>query len=179
MNTADIDKFTRIISTKKVRKKEFIVTPNTICKEQTYVVSGVLRSYFINKKGEEHTIQFAVEDWFISDFNSYINQEPATLYVEVLEDAIIQQINFDDTEKLCLENPKFERFFRLVAQKAFAFSQKRVLSNLGKTAEERFVEFHNLYPNIVQRVPQYMVASYLGFTPEFLSKIRKKISKKS
>lgn len=179
LNDKDEQQFINIVHTKIVDKKELLIKPNLICKAQTYVVNGVLRSYFVNEKGEEYTIQFAVNDWFISDFNSYINQEPATLYVEVLEKATIQQIYYEDVETLCLQNSKFERFFRLVAQKAFAFSQKRVLSNLGKTATQRFVEFNELYPNIVQKVPQYMIASYLGCTPEFLSKIRKRISLKS
>ncbi|MEM9679915.1 MAG: Crp/Fnr family transcriptional regulator, partial [Bacteroidota bacterium] len=142
-------------------------------------LSGALRSYFVNYDGDEHTIQFAVEDWFISDFNSYIHQTPADLFVEALEDSVIQQFSYDDVEALCLRRPKFERYFRLVSQRAFAFSQRRVLSNIGKSAEERYLEFNNRYPNIVQRVPQYTLASYLGISAEFLSKIRKKISRES
>ncbi len=133
----------------------------------------------MSDEGQEHTIQFAIEDWFISDFNSYINQTPASLFVEAIEDSVIQQIAYEDVENLCAQNPKFERFFRLVAQKAFAYSQQRVLSNLGKSAEERFLEFNDLYPSIVQRVPQYTLASYLGMSPEFLSKIRKRLAEKS
>lgn len=174
LNEQDIVQLESIVTSKKVKKRQFIVQPGFVCQSQTYVVKGALRSYFINAKGEENTVQFAVEDWFISDFNSYINQTPATLFVEVLEDGIIEQISYQDVEKLCSQNHKFEHFFRLVAQKSFAFAQKRILSNLGKTAEERFVEFNELYPKISQRVPQYMLASYLGITPEFLSKIKKK-----
>ena len=96
--------------------------------------------------------------------------------MEALEDSVVQQIGYEETEALCASNPKFERFFRLVAQKSFAFSQRRVLSNLGKTAEERYLEFQSLYPSIVQRVPQYTLASYLGMSPEFLSKIRKRLA---
>jgi len=124
-------------------------------------------------------IQFAIDDWFISDFNSYITQTPASLFVEAFEDSIILQIEYNDAEKLCSNNPKFERFFRIVAQKSFAFAQRRILSNIGKTAEERYIEFNSMYPSIVQRVPQYALASYLGMTPEFLSKIRKKLTLKS
>jgi len=175
----DEQDFVSIVQTQRIKKRQFIVQPNFVCFHQTYVLEGAFRSYFLDASGNEHTIQFAIEDWFISDFSSYISQTPASLFVEALEDSVIQQISYNDVESLCSKNPKFERFFRLVAQKSFAFSQRRVLSNLGKTAEERYVEFQQLYPSIVQRVPQYALASYLGMSAEFLSKIRKRITSKS
>jgi len=179
LNEDDEQQFISIVRTTKIKRRQFIVQPNFICSHQTYVLKGAFRSYFVNDEGMEHTIQFAIEDWFISDFNSYVNQSPASLFVEALEDSTVQQIAYEDVESLCDKNPKFERFFRLVAQKSFAFSQRRVLSNLGKSAEERYLEFFNLYPSIVQRVPQYALASYLGMSPEFLSKIRKRLTTKS
>ncbi|TPN88054.1 Crp/Fnr family transcriptional regulator [Aquimarina algicola] len=179
LNKEDENQFISIVRTSNIKRRQFIVQPNFICTHQTYVLKGVFRSYFVNNEGIEHTIQFAIDDWFISDFNSYISQTPALLFVEAIEDSIVQQISYDDVEKLCSENPKFERFFRLVAQKSFAFSQRRILSNLDKSAEERYLDFLNLYPSIVQRVPQYALASYLGMSPEFLSKIRKRLSTKS
>ena len=179
LNESDEKQFISIVRTSKIKRRQFIVQPNFICSHQTYVLNGAFRSYFVNDEGIEHTIQFAIEDWFISDFNSYLNQKPASLFVEALEDAIVQQISYEDVENLCNENPKFERFFRLVAQKSFAYSQRRVLSNLGKSAEERYLEFRDLYPSIVQRVPQYALASYLGMSPEFLSKIKKRLISKS
>jgi len=179
LTTADEQDFISIVRTTHVKKRQFIVQPNFVCSHQTYVVKGAFRSYFVCDHGDEYTIQFAIEDWFISDFNSYINQTPASLFVEALEDAVVQQIEFNDVEALCAKNPKFERFFRLVAQKSFAFSQRRVLSNLGKSAEARYTEFLKLYPSIVQRVPQYTLASYLGMSPEFLSKIRKRLATES
>ncbi|EAQ42427.1 Crp/Fnr family transcriptional regulator [Polaribacter sp. MED152] len=179
LNEDDEKQFISIIRTTKIKRRQFIVQPNFICSHQTYILNGAFRSYFVNDEGIEHTIQFGIEDWFISDFNSYVNQSPASLFVEALEDSTVQQISYEDVENLCDRNPKFERFFRLVAQKSFAFSQRRVLSNLGKSAEERYLEFLNLYPAIVQRVPQYALASYLGMSAEFLSKIRKRITTKS
>ncbi|AZQ43497.1 Crp/Fnr family transcriptional regulator [Nonlabens ponticola] len=179
LDERDEREFTGLLRTTRVKKRQFIVQPNFVCHHQTYVKKGALRSYFISDAGMEHTIQFAVEDWFISDFNSYVNQEPASLFVEALEDCIVHQISYEDTEQLCASNHKFERFFRLVAQKSFAYSQRRVLSNLNNTAQERYLEFLKLYPNIVQRVPQYMLASYLGMTAEFLSKIRKRVAQES
>lgn len=179
LNEEDEQQFSSIIRTSNIKRRQFIVQPNFVCTHQTYVLKGAFRSYFVNDQGVDHTIQFAIEDWFISDFNSYITQTPASLFVEALENAVIQQISYEDVEKICAENPKFERFFRLVAQKSFAFAQRRVLSNLGKSAEERYLEFQNLYPSIVQRVPQYTLASYLGMSAEFLSKIRKRLATKS
>ena len=175
LSSADEAAFSAIVHTRKVKRRQFVEQPGFVCKAQTYVLEGCLRSYFVTDQGAEHTIQFAIEDWFISDFTSYITQTPASLFVEAIEDSTIQQIHYEDVEQLCLENPKFERFFRLVAQRAFAFSQRRVLSNLGNTAEERYLAFIDRYPSIAQRVPQYALASYLGMTPEFLSKIRKNI----
>lgn len=160
-----------------VKKRQFLVQPGFVCTHQIFVLKGALRSYFVTQNGDEHTIQFAIEDWFISDFNSYISQTPASLFVEALEESEVLLIPYNEVEALCLNNPKFERFFRMSAQRAFAFSQRRILSNLDKTAEERFVEFNSLYPQIVSRVPQYTLASYLGITPEFLSKIRKSLVK--
>lgn len=179
LDEKDEKQFIAIVRTTHVKRRQFIVQPNFVCAHQTYVLKGAFRSYFVNDDGIEHTIQFAIEDWFISDFNSYIHQTPASLFVEALEDSVVQQISYKEVEQLCAVNPKFERFFRLVAQKSFAFAQRRVLSNLGKSAEERYLEFQSLYPSIVLRVPQYALASYLGMSPEFLSKIRKRLATKS
>lgn len=171
--------FAEIVEERRVKRKSFIVQPGFVCKHQSHVVSGAFRSYFISPDGDEHTIAIAIDDWWISDFYSYTSQTSAYLYVEAIEDSIIQQIAYDQVEKICNQYPRFERFFRLVAQKAFAFSQKRALSNIGMSAEERYVEYASMYPQIIQRVPQYILASYLGMTPEFLSKIRAKLATKS
>ncbi len=168
--------FENICESHVFTKNSFLVKPNEICKYQTYVVKGALRSYFLTSSGDEHTIQFAVEDWFISDFNSYITQNEASLYVQACEKTEVIQLRYDRVEHLCIAHPIFERFFRLVAQKAFAYAQQRTLFNLGLTAKERFIEFNIKYPNIVNRYPQYILASYLGMSAEFLSKIRKQLN---
>ena len=173
LKVEDENAFVAIIKRSRVKKRQFIVQPNFVCTHQTYIEKGTFRSYFLTDEGTEHTLQFAIEDWFISDFTSYIYQKPASLYVEALQDSIIDQIEYNDVEKLCATNPVFEKFFRIVAQKSFAFSQRRILSNLGKTAAQRYFEFNEMYPSIVERVPQYALASYLGMSAEFLSKIKK------
>ncbi|MCG8372683.1 MAG: Crp/Fnr family transcriptional regulator [Balneolales bacterium] len=138
------------------------------------MVQGAFRSYFIDHEGKEHTVQIAVDDWFVSDFYSYVTRNPATLFVEALENSIILQMSYDHIEPLCEKLHPLSEYFRKSTERAFAFSRNRALSNISKSAEERYDEFLNRYPNIIDRVPQYIVASYLGMSAEFLSKIRAK-----
>lgn len=171
--------FISLLRITKVKKKQFIVQPEFICKYRSYILTGAMRAYLVDNKGQEHTVAFAIEDWWISDYNSYINQEPATLFVEALEESILIQIDYNAEQLLMETVPKFERFFRIITQRSFAFLQKRLLSNLSKSAEERYEEFIQKYPSIAGRVPQYTLASYLGFSTEFLSKIRNRRIQKS
>lgn len=166
--------FISLLKITKVKKKQFIVQPDFTCKCRNYVVKGAMRAYVIDKKAQTHTISFAIEDWWINDMYSYITQEPATLFIEALENTTVLQLDYDSEQLLLERVPKFERYFRIIYQSTFAFLQKRMLSNLSKTAEERYDEFRQSYPTIVNRVPQYALASYLGFSTEFLSKIRNK-----
>lgn len=168
-----------IIQTTRVKKRQFIDQPGFISSYRNYIVKGAFRSYFIDNEGKDHTVQIAVEDWFVSDFYSYITQTPATLYVEALENSVILQMKYDDIEALCKEIHNLSEYFRVTTERAFAFSRRRALSTLSKTAEERYLEFLERYPGIVQRVPQKVIASYLGMSPEFLSKIRAQLSHKS
>ncbi|MCD0470556.1 Crp/Fnr family transcriptional regulator [Flavobacterium sp. JAS] len=164
----------------KIKKRQFIIQPDFVAKYRSYVVKGALRAYVVNSQGQEHTISFAIEDWWISDYNSYIYQQPATMFVMALEDTVLLQLDFQSETKLKNANPKFESFFRITAERTAAFFQRRIILNLTSTAEERYDSFIEKYPSIVQRVPQYALASYLGMTTEFLSKIRnKKLKKKS
>ena len=143
-------------------------------------MQGAFRAYVVADEGQEHTITFAIDDWWITDYNSYIFQQPATMFVVALEDSIILQLDYEKEQELKLQNHKFETFFRIMAERGLAAQQRRIISNLTQTAEERYETFSNKYPQIVQRVPQYALASYLGMTAEFLSRIRnKRVSKKS
>lgn len=179
LSDTEKEKLISIIRTTKIKKRQFIDQPGYTCKYRNYVVKGAFRSYFIDNDGKEHTVQIAIEDWFVSDFYSYITQTPATLYVEALEDSTIFQMTYDDIEGLCKEIHGLSEYFRISTEKAFAFSRKRALSNLSMTAEEKYLELLERYPDIVRRVPQKVIASYLGMTPEFMSKIRKNLSLKS
>ncbi len=165
---------------KKIKKRQFIIQPEFVARHRSYVLEGAFRAYVIDDGGEEHTIQFAIEDWWISDYNSYVYQTPATMFVVALEDSVILQIDYDSEQKLKAAHHRYETFFRIMAERSAAYQQRRVISNLTRTAEERYNDFAERYPLIVQRVPQYALASYLGMTTEFLSRIRnKKMKKKS
>lgn len=170
---------TSIIKTTRVKKRQFIDQPGFVSAYRNYVAQGAFRSFFVDFEGKEHTVQIAVEDWFVSDFYSYITQTPATLFVEALEDSILFQLKYEDIEGLCSRHHAICNYFRITTERAFAFSRKRLLSNLSLTAEERYHEFIQRYPDIHQRVPQKVIASYLGISPEFLSKIRSQQSSKT
>ena len=173
------EKLISIIKITKVKKRQFIDQPGFISLYRNYVVKGAFRSFFIDNEGKEHTVQIAVEDWFVSDFYSYITQTPATLFVEALEDSVLFQMKYDEIEKLCSEIHSLSEYYRITTERAFAFSRMRALSNISKTAEERYLELLKRYPGIVTRVPQKIIASYLGMSPEFLSKIKRKVIHKS
>ncbi len=165
---------------KKVKKKQFIIQPDFIAKHRNYVLQGAFRAYVIDEKGEDHTIQLAVEDWWISDYNSYTFQQPATMFVAALEDSTILQIDYDSEQALKSAGHKYETFFRIMAERVAAFQQRRLISSFTQSAEERYALFLEKYAHIAQRVPQYALASYLGMSTEFLSKIRNnKVKKKS
>lgn len=165
-----------IIKTKGIRKRQYIDQPGYTSGHRNYIAKGAFRSFYLDKEGKDHTVQIALEDWFVSDFYSYITQTPATLFVEALEDSIILQMRYADIESLCQRNHSLSEYFRITTERAFAFSRHRTLSTISKTSEERYRELMNQYPEMIRRVPQRIIASYLGMSPEFLSKIRKRLS---
>jgi len=168
-------RLTSIIRTTRVKKRQFIDQPGFTCGYRNYVSEGVFRSFYMGDDGKDHTVQIAMEDWFVSDFYSYITQTPATLFVEALEDSVIFQMKYEDIENLCREIHGLSEYFRITTEKAFAYSRKRALANLSMSAEERYLDMLSKYPNMVERVPQKVIASYLGITPEFMSKIKARI----
>lgn len=176
----ELDEFVAAFELKRIKKKQFIVQPGFTVKHRSYVAKGALRSYVIDHDGIEHTIQFAVEDWWISDINSYQYQKPATMFVVALEDSTVLQVSFEKEQWLKRRNHVYETFFRIGAERTAAFHQRRIISALTRSAEERYNDFLETYPSVAQRLPQYALASYLGMTTEFLSRIRnKKLAKKS
>ncbi|NQX38822.1 cAMP-binding domain of CRP or a regulatory subunit of cAMP-dependent protein kinases [Pedobacter steynii] len=164
----------------KVKKRQFIVQPEFVAKNRFYVVQGTFRAYVIGDEGQEHTIQFAISDWWISDYNSYIFQQPASMFIVALEDSVILQISHEAESALKQQRHVFETFFRILAEGTAAYMARRVITNLTKTAEQRYEIFLERYPDIVTKVPQYALASFLGMTTEYLSKLRnRRVSSKT
>ncbi|MDJ1506372.1 Crp/Fnr family transcriptional regulator [Xanthocytophaga agilis] len=157
---------------KKIKKRQFIIQPDFVATHRNYVLKGAFRAYVVDSKGQEYTIQLAIEDWWISDYNSYIFQQPATMFVVALEDSEVAQIDYSREQYLKRYSPTFETFFRIMAERSTAFQQRRLIANLTQTAEERYHYFLEQYPLLVQRIPQYALASYLGMTTEFISRLR-------
>lgn len=141
-----------------------------------FVYSGCLRTYFIDNAGKEHTLQFAIKDWWISDYTAFFTGDQALLNIECIQDAIIYKLSRKDMQQLYVDIPKFETFFRKKLERRFMALQKRILGNLAQPAKERYLSFINNYPNIQQNVKNYHIASYLGITTESLSRIRKEIT---
>src|ERR1700743_2941071 len=164
--------FISLLQTSKIKKKQYIHQPGYVCQYRNYVLQGALRAFILDNNGQEHTISLAIEDWWISDPASFILQEPGTFFVEAIENSTIVRISYEAEQQLMLQYPKFERFYRITSQLTAIHAQKRLLSNISQTAEERYETFAARYPQLLQRFPLYIIASYLGMTREFLSKIR-------
>ena len=175
LSKSEEQEFTSILEEIKVSKKNFIIKPGDLVNSEYYVVSGCLEAYYLDESGDKHIIQFAVEDWWISDFEAFFNKLPAKLYVETIEDSVLLGINRDALEILYSRIPQFERFFRIKTTSAFVSLRTRILSTLQKSGKERYLEFCEAYPKIEQRVPNYHIANYLGLKPESLSRIRKEV----
>ncbi|HEV7620863.1 MAG TPA: Crp/Fnr family transcriptional regulator [Flavisolibacter sp.] len=161
-----------ILKPKHVLKKQIILDQGQVCKYINFVNSGTLRAYYIDKEGRESTIMFAIKDWWITDMYCFINQKPAMLCIEAIENSEILQLSKKDLDELFINVPNFEKFFRIIMQNAYIREQLRVTENLSLSAEERYNNFLAKYPVIAQQVTLKQIASYLGITPEFLSTIR-------
>jgi CRP-like cAMP-binding protein len=162
---------------RKVKKRQFIIQPDFIAKYRVFVAQGAFKAYVIDKNGQEHVVSLAMGGWWISDPNSFIYQQPATMFVEALEDSIILQLDVENEQVLKAHSHQFESFFRTVAERGLAFVQRRLIASLTLTAEERYEQFASAYPGFLQRVPQFSIASYLGMTTQYLSRIKKKQAK--
>jgi len=155
-------------------KKENLVSVGQICRFNYFVVKGCLRMFFLNSKGAEQTVQFAIENWWIADYLSFDNRTRSEFSIQAVEESEILAIDYESQERMLHRYPKLERYFRLIHQKAHSASQSRIKFLYDLSREDLYRHFCNNYPQFVQRIPQYLLASYLGFTPEYLSEIRRK-----
>jgi CRP-like cAMP-binding protein len=163
---------------RKVKKGQFVVHEGSVCKATAFVNKGSLRTYFADLNGQEHIVQFAIEGWWISDLNSFIMQVPATFNVQAIEDSILLEVPFENLEALYNQIPALERYFRIITQRAFVSFQQRAVQNISMSAEDRYRSFQEKFPKLELRIPQKLVASYLGVSAEFLSKIKKRLREK-
>lgn len=163
---------------KTYRAKTIVVNAGEISQYSYFVNSGLLRSFNINDNIVEHVLSFACEGWWIGDMYSLISQKPGNLFIEVLEDAEVVLLSRENQNELFTQIPKLERFFRILTENSLVAHQERLMDNLSLTAEERFDKFCKRYPTLIQRVPQKQIASYIGVTPEFFSKMKSRLLKK-
>jgi CRP-like cAMP-binding protein len=164
--------FVSLFIEKKVRRRDCLLQEGQPCRAISYVCSGALRAYCLGEGGKEATIMFAVKDWWVTDMFCFVNKRPAMMFIEAIEDSTVLQLQKEDLDELLVRMPVFERFFRILMQNAYIREQLRVIQNLSMPAQDRYDRFLEKYPQIAQQVTQKQIASYLGITPEFLSKIR-------
>jgi CRP-like cAMP-binding protein len=160
---------------KKLRKRQYLLQEGNVCKYQAFVEKGILRSYTVDEKGAEHILQFASEGWWMADLSSYITGEPSLFNIDALEDVELLLLSKPSWDQLMQTLPKFEHYFRILIQNNLIATQKRLMQSLAESAEEKYIKFTQTYPACVQRVPQHMIAAYLGVSRETLSRLRKNI----
>ena len=168
----------RTFTPRKMSKGEFLQREGEAAKYGAFVISGCLRSYKIDQKGKEHILQFAPENWWISEFESAMRGESAHYFIDAIADSEILVSDFESQRRLMDEVPAFGKSFLEGQQRRTAAKDHRIISSLSATAEERYLDFIKTYPSIAQVVPQHMVASYLGLTPETISRVRKQLTTK-
>ena len=178
LDKEEISYFTSLLSHKEVRRKEFLLQAGAVAKHINFIHSGALKAYYMDVKSDENIIMLAVDDWWITDMYSFTSGNPAIQYISAIEDSVVYQLQKNDFDQLLVKIPAFERFFRILMQNAYIREQLRVIQNLSMPAEERYLNFLKKYPQLVQRVTQKQIASYIGVSPEFLSAMRRRMQKK-
>lgn len=175
LSEEELDRVLTYFTEISAKKKEIIQEEGQLCKYNYFVEKGILRMYFLDEKGSDKTVQFAIENWWISDYFSFQQQKNSEFYIQSIEPSSVLAITLKDQEKLLEAHPQLERYFRMIHQTAHAAGQMRNKYHKDFSREEQFRHFYASFPEFVQRVPQYMLASYLGITPEYLSELRAKI----
>ncbi|MBO9673272.1 MAG: Crp/Fnr family transcriptional regulator [Sphingobacteriaceae bacterium] len=176
LSASDLEQFCNLFTQRGIKKKEFLLREGEVCKFEAFVVKGLLRVYHIGANGLDKVLYFAVEDWWVTDIDSFTNQKPSQLFIEALEDSELLLISKKDKELAYKSIPAVEKLFRIMTQKTHVALQRRMIDNLSKTADHRYADFIEKYPMLAQRLTNLQIAAYLGISHEFVSKIRKKIA---
>jgi CRP-like cAMP-binding protein len=176
LTDAQFESIKEYATLRKYKKGQFIVHEGAITRKTCFIINGAALALFTDNRGSEHIIQFAIEGWWISDIHSYALGQPALFNVRTIQDCEVLTFTYEDLKKLYQNNNPIQTYFLTITQNAFASFQERVLFNLSLSAEERYIRFINKYPKIELRFPQKVIASYLGISPEFYSKIKKRIA---
>ena len=176
LTTDEFEKIKAFFIPKKIRKRQFILNSGDVSLYTIFVENGLLRSFSIDDNGHEHVVQFAPEDWWTTDMCSFLSGDPAIYNIEALEDSELLLLSKKAMDEMLEQQPKMERYFRLLMQNSLIVMQRRIVGALSLSAEEKYKRMMNLYPQILQRAPQQHIASFLGITPETLSRVRKQVS---
>ena len=163
------------VTERNIKKRQFILAENDVCRNYSFVAEGCFKKYYIDKKKTEHNLQFIMEGEWIMEIDSFYNEKPSRVYIEALENSVIYQIGKNDLLHLFVKNPKFDRNFRVFSEKRILELETRVLNALSSSAEERYLAFLKQYPELPCHISNVQIASYLGITPEFFSRLRKLI----
>jgi len=168
----DVETVQALFTHRKFRKRQFIIQEGDVVRFDSYVVRGLTRTYQVAPDGKEHVIQFGPEDWWVGDLYSFLTETPSRYAIDCIEETELLQISRADLETLYTRVPSMERCFRIMIQNAYIAATQRVAANLSRTATQRYEDFLAQYPHIGSRVPDHQIASYLGITPQSLSRIR-------
>ena len=163
---------------KRLRKKQYLLQEGDVCRYLSFVAKGLLRSYNVDEKGDEHMSIFGWEGWWISDFNSFLSVVPAMFYIDAIEDSEVLMISRSDYDTLTLQVPIMDRYFRILFQNSLVTKERRLMSSITHSAEEKYIQLLNSNPEIINKIPQNMVASYLGIAPETFSRIKRNLNYK-
>ncbi|TNJ45634.1 Crp/Fnr family transcriptional regulator [Tamlana fucoidanivorans] len=178
LNEEEIEALKDCVTVRHVKRRQFILHEGDICNHYTFVIEGCFKMYKVDLNGKEHNLHFTTEESWIADLGSFFTKKKSELYIEAIEKSTILQIERDDLLSLYDNYPKFDKYFRLFLEKAFAKEEQRSLHNISSTAEERYLHFLETYPNLFNRISNVQIASFLGVTPEFLSVLRKRLIKR-
>jgi CRP-like cAMP-binding protein len=174
----ELQLFHSLLKLKKVKKKNFLLQEGEVCDFEAFILKGCTRTYYLDKEGSETILLFAVEGWWVSDIGSFSEQKPSMQFIETVEDCELLTIDYRSKAFLFEKVPAFEKLFRHLVQRSLSVLQQRFYASISQTAEERYVDFINRYPAMLQRIPQHQIARYIGVSPEFLSKVKSNMYRK-